>query len=303
MRALFYLVACFIHLIACQTNKQPDNKSLEQVTGKNKFQLSFADTLSPNWIVLKTTVYNKPSFLLIDNGTTPQQQLILFKHFAVAKGIIDSNINFGQEMRRIEKLPAAISIQDFGDTLNTEIHQVHFAPVHKMPDGILGRGFLTKHTLVVDYNKRTVQVMDSSYSIVMKGYQKIEMEPIGAFYRFSADLSIQGKQFKEDLYLDLGNSHDGFLFGLTFYQTNKNKLNIDSRKTKESFTQFSKSKVASIMVDSIVINGAVIKNIPSSIETSSSATYIPLLVGNNVLRHFGTVIFDLGHNKIYIPKT
>jgi hypothetical protein len=172
-----------------------------------------------------------------------------------------------------------------------------------MPDGILGKGFLARHILMVDYSNRTLQIMDSSGFMVPEGYETIVIKPIGPFYSFSAELFIQGKQYKEDLYLDLGNGHDGFLFGLKFYQKNKDKLNIDASVIKESFSQFSKSKAAAILVDSLVINGAAIKNIPSNIETASSVSYVPLLVGNSVLRHFGKVIFDLGHNKIYFRKT
>jgi hypothetical protein len=302
MRALFLLVTCSVHLVACQTNSQPEKKNLEAVRQENKFQIPFADTLSSNWIVVKSTVYNKPAFLVVDNGTTPQQQLILFKHYAAAKGIVDTTVLFAKEMTRIENLPAAISIQGFSDTLNAEILQVHYAPVHKMPDGILGKGFLTRHMLMVDYNNRKLQIMDSADVTMLEGYKVIEMKPLGVFYTFSAELFIQGKQYKENLFLDLGNSQDGFLFGLKFYQRNKDKLKIDARQTQESFALFSKSKVAALLVDSLVINGTVIRNIPSGIETSSSATYIPLLVGNSVLRHFGKVIFDLRHNKIYFRE-
>jgi hypothetical protein len=259
--------------------------------------------LSTNWIVLKSTIYNKPSFLLVDNGTSPQQQLILFKHYAAAKGIIDTTVLLGEEMKRIEKLPAPLSIHGFSDTLKAELQPVYFAPVHKMPDGILGRGFLTKYILEVDYNAKTLQIMDSSNFMKPEDYETIEMKPVGPFYSFSAVFFIQGKQYKEDLKLDLGNGHDGFLFGLKFYQKNKDKLNIDVKETKESFTQFSKSKVVATLVDSMVINGVVIKNIPSTIETESSASYLSLVVGNSVLRHFGKVIFDLGHNKMHFRKT
>jgi len=303
MRILFFFVFCIIQLVACQTNTQQRKKEPEPVSEESKFQFPFADTLSPNWIVLNSTIYNKPCFLVIDNGTTPQQQLILFKHYAAAKGIIDSTVFFGKEMKRIENLPAPLAIRDFNDTVRAELQPVYNAPVHKMPDGILGKGFLSKYILAVNYGAKTLQIMDSSHFMVPQDYETIEMKPIGPFYSFSADLFIQGKQFKQDLYLDLGNSHDGFLFGQMFYQKNKDKLNIDVRKTKESFSQFSKSEVAAILVDSVVINGSVIKNIPSNIETASSASYIPLLVGNDVLRRFGKVLFDLGHNKIYFKKT
>lgn len=303
MRLFFFLVICFTSLVACQTNTQPEKEKLEQVMPENEFQISFADTLDPNWIVLKSTVYNKPSFLLVDNGTSPHQQLILFKHYASAKGIIDSTRSLAEEMKRIENLPAPLSIHGFSDTIKAELQPVYYAPVHKVPDGILGKGFLTKYILEVDYNAKTLQIMDSSNFMAPKDYETVEMKPFGPFYSFSADFFIQGKQYKEDLKLDLGNGHDGLLFGLKFYQKNKDKLNIDAKETKESFTQFSKSKVAAILVDSVIINGAVIKNIPSAIEIESTSSYFSLVVGNSVLRHFGKVIFDLGHNKMHFRKT
>lgn len=300
MKILLILAACSFYLAACQTKTRPKEQDLGPAKSESRFVIHFADTLSTNWIVLQSNVFNKPSFLLIDNGTTSQQQLILFKHYAASKGIIDSTVFFGAEMKRIENLPAPLSIDDFRDTVRTELQPVHNAPIHKMPDGILGKGFLTKYILAIDYNAKTLQIIDHSAFKVPEDYQIIEMKPTGPFYSFSADFFIQEKHFTEDLYLDLGNGLDGFLFGLKFYNSLKEKIKIEGREQRESFSQFSKSRVASILVDSVIISGIVIKKIPSTIETSSSASYLPLLIGNSVLRQFGKVIFDLGHNRMYL---
>ncbi len=302
MNTSFYLFVSSILLLSCQMNTRSNGDSHVITIKKNNESIAFADTLSTNWIVLKATVYNKPAFLLVDNGTVPQTQLILFKHYAIEQGIIDSAVFLRKEMDRIANLPAAIFINHFTDTLKAEIQTVYNAPIHKMPDGILGKAFLEKYILAVDYDNKTLQIIDSSDFVAPEGYETIQLKPEGPFYSFDAQLFLQGNRFTEKLYLDLGNGHDGFLFGLKFYQKYKDRLNIDAIPRKESFTMFSKSKVADVLVDSVLINGIAIKNIASTIETASSVSYVPLLVGNSVLRNFGNVVFDLGHCKMYFPK-
>ncbi|MCU7551947.1 hypothetical protein OCK74_22700 [Chitinophagaceae bacterium LB-8] len=303
MKKNYLIFAFLIILFSCQTNPEAKPEEVGSTSKEENNLIPFADTLSANWIVVKASVFNKPAFLLLDNGTIPETELILFKHYATAKSVIDSTKPFWIEMKRIAKSPASIFINHFSDTVNTELQPVYNAPVHKMPDGILGKGFLTKYVLEVDYNNKTLNILDSSGYIVPEGYKAIQMKPAGYFYKFSADLFLKGNKIQEDLYLDLGSGLNGFLFGFKFYRKNKDKLAVDTRQIKESHTMFSKSKVANIIVDSVKINGVVLKNILSSVEVESTVSFTQTLIGNSVLRHFGKVIFNLGNNKMYLPMT
>ncbi len=302
MRSVLILFALSVHLGSCETKSHSDKKESGVTSLSKNSLIPFADTLSENWIVIQSKVYNKPAVLILDNGTIPRQELILFKHYAAATGLIDTLQVMANEMKRIENMPAPLSVSGFNDTIQAEIHSNLFAPLQKMPDGILGKGFLTKYIITVDYPSRMLEITDSAGYEPPEGFTGVTMEPEGPFYKVNAQLFIQGKRFPESVFLDLGNSHDGFLFGLGFYKNNKSLLKMEGHTVKDSYSQFSRSKVAPVLVDSVVLQGQVIRVIPSSIETSSNAAYIPILFGNSVLRHFGTVIFDLGHSRIFIRK-
>jgi hypothetical protein len=286
-------------LFSCQSKSESKLKT--SVPVNDAIEMPFADTLSNNWIVVKASVNHQPAFLLLDNGTSSTTELILFDHYAKSRSIIDTLKPIAVEMKRIEKMPTPVSINNFYDTLKTELLVFHNAPVEKQPDGILGKGFLTKYLVEIDYDKRMLKLHDTLNYRVPSGFKQVLLTPLGPFYKFNADIFINGERISESLCLDLGSSLDGLLFGFKFYNKYKDRLKIDAGKTTEVYTVFSKSKGARLMIDSLNIGGCEIKDIASTVEVESSVSYYSASIGNAVLRHFGRVFFDLRNNKMYLP--
>lgn len=295
---LFFLL---LLAFSCQNKPQKSSETVGAIRKKDFIVLPFADTLSNNWIIVKASINDKPAYLLLDNGTGSTTELIIYKHYAASTGIIDTLKPFGLEVDRIEKLPIPIFINDLCDTLNAELHAVNNAPVKKMPDGILGKGFLTKYFIEIDYNNKLLKLHDTFSFRVPDRYKPILLKPIGMFYKFNATFFIDGNSINEDVFLDLGSGWNGLYFGNKYYKKYKTILKIDINKTHKSYTMFSKSNNAETVIDSVTIGHWKIKNVSSAVEVETTSSSIPLIIGNAVLRQAGKVIFDLRNNKMYLP--
>jgi hypothetical protein len=269
--------------------------------------IPFSDTLSSNHIILKATVNNKPAYLLLDNGTMPNEYLILFKPFAARAQIIDTLKPFRIEADRIANSSVLLSLSGLEDSIkNTVIKQLHMLTAQKnVPDGILGMGFLKRYIVEINYEMRYLQLHDTASYKVPNKYKEVTFKPpyTGPFRQLDAEFCIGHKSIKESISIDIGLGVDGFFFGLPKYLKYQHMLQSSlNGNISESYFVFSKSKNMNIVIDSVHIAGKTVKHIPATVEIESSASYDAILFGNNVLQRFKKVYFNFAANKIYLPE-
>jgi len=291
-------------LFSCKNNSQARIDEKTDTTAINK-RVPFVDTLSNNHIIVEALVNKKTVRLVLDNATHPDYYIILFKPSAARIGIIDTSKSFPLETDRINSTLFDISISGFNDpTRGVRVHNYHNLPASKLPDGLLGMGFLKKFVVFIDYQERYLRIIDTTDFSAPEGYNEIKFIPPynGIFKKLEATFYINGTQFTAPVSLDLGNGLPGFSFGSFFYEKYKKVFDAASTgKQTESFAMISKTLNMDITLDSVSFYGYVIPEVSSLAAQSESGYSKTIIFGNNILRHFKKVYFHLGSNKMYIP--
>ncbi|SDC99225.1 pepsin/retropepsin-like aspartic protease family protein [Niabella drilacis] len=303
-RAHFTYCLLLLFFFSCTGNSRPEVRKdiTPPLIGKN---IPFIDTLSGNHIIVEVLINKRPVRLLLDNGTHPDYSIILFKPSAARIGIIDTLKSFRLETDRIDTTLFKVSISSFEDTMRrVQVQDYHNLPASKLPDGILGFGFLKKFIVLVNYEQRYVQILDTAKFSAPGGYGEINFEPPfnGIFRNLKATFSMGGLKLAEPINLDLGCARPGFSFSNFFYKKYKNVFQGASTGTQSKAATMVKGTTnLNILLDSVSLYGNLITNLSSSVELTEGTHVKSIIFGSDVLRHLKKIYFHFGANKMYIP--
>ncbi len=299
----FIGIIFFCFFLACENIKSADSNT-EIITAVKNNRIPFVDTLEKNHIIVKALINQKPVYLVVDNGTHPDYYIILFKPAAAAIGLIDTLKPFRLETERIAATPYSISLSEFRDTSKgIVVHNYGILPKDKLSDGILGMGFLKKYIVAIDYNQKYLEIFDTANFVVPKLYEEITFKPPydGPLRNLDILLYINGKNYPENVSLDLGYSLPGFYLSTYHYEKNK-KVFDTAGDTTESFSAIRKAVNKSVILDSVTILDKTIANIPSLVALKGNTYSNSILFGNDILQRFGKIYLQLGSNKMYIKR-
>lgn len=178
-------------------------------------------------------------------------------------------------------------------------------PKDKLPDGILGMGFLKKYIVAIGYNQKYLEIFDTTNFVVPTMYEEIKFKPPynGPLKNLDILLYINGQRYPENVSLDLGCSLPGFYLSTYHYEKNKKVFDaISSDHGTESFSAVRKAVNKSVILDSATILGSTIFSIPSLVALKGNTYSKSILFGNDILQRFGKIYLHLGSNKMYIKR-
>jgi hypothetical protein len=300
----FALLLVLISFASCGNEEQKD---ISEIADRGAQKIMLEDTLSENFLIVKGTILGKEAYMLLDNGGANQNVISIWTSYLFREGIIDSNLDHHKELVRINAKHIPVSIGPINDTLEIQLAPRGHIPDGRLPDALLGSGFIKRFLLEINYVERWVKFHDTTYrNTIPAGFRKVDLDtPNSPFVFVKAKFYRKGSVVEDRIGIDLGAGMNSILWPPRSIQKHKRFLMPVEGTQRAVYHMGFSEKVTDMILDSVDIDGWVTRNVPAGIMTTTAPTNantLPILAGNALLKHAGVAILDISGGKLYLKN-